>query len=113
STLLNIAEAGGKPSPAEGRHHFAIARGSALECAAALDAIRLLGGGEAALVQRGKDALGSVVAMLSKMCRSPAELSARSGGSSRPSACQGSESPAFRTGSPGAGTPSTSRSDVR
>src|SRR4051812_22357172 len=43
STLLNIAEAAGKPSPAEGRHHFAIARGSALECAAALDAVRLLG----------------------------------------------------------------------
>ena len=69
STLLNIAEAAGKPSPAEGRHHFAIARGSALECAAALEAIRLLGLAEDVVIERGKDVLVSVVAMLSKMCR--------------------------------------------
>jgi four helix bundle protein len=69
STLLNIAEAAGKPSPAEGRHHFAIARGSALECAAALDAIRLLGLAENEPIERGKDHLVAVVSMLSKMCR--------------------------------------------
>jgi len=113
STLLNIAEAAGKPSPAEGRHHFAIARGSALECAAALDAIRLLGVGEAELTQRGKDVLVSVVAMLSKMCRSPADLSASSAGSSRASAFRDSEAPTFRSGLPAVDTPSATRSDVR
>ena len=70
SIVLNIAEAAGKPSRAEGRHHFAIARGSALECGASLDAIRLLSLGDRAAVDSGKDILVSVVAMLSKLCRS-------------------------------------------
>ena len=113
STLLNIAEAAGKPSPAEGRHHFAIARGSALECAAALDAIRLLGLAENEPIERGKDALVSVVAMLSKMCRSPADLNAGAAGSSRVSACRDSEGRAFRNGSSGADTPSANQKDVR
>jgi four helix bundle protein len=113
STLLNIAEAAGKPSPAEGRHHFAIARGSALECAAALDAVLLLGIGEGVVVARGKDALVSVVSMLSKMCRAPGALSSSSVGSSRESAYRDSESPASHSGSRVAGTPSASRSDAR
>ena len=70
SVVLNIAEAAGKPSRAEGRHHFAIARGSALECGAAFDVIRLLSLGDRATVERGKSILVSVVAMLSKLCRS-------------------------------------------
>jgi four helix bundle protein len=70
SVVLNIAEAAGKPSRAEGRHHFAIARGSALECGAALDAVRLLSLGDKATVERGKSILVSVVSMLSKLCRS-------------------------------------------
>lgn len=70
SVVLNIAEATGKPSRAEGRHHFAIARGSALECGAALDAIRLLSLGDRGMVDRGKGLLVSIVAMLSRLCRS-------------------------------------------
>ncbi len=105
STLLNIAEAAGKPSPAEGRHHFAIARGSALECAAALDAVRLLGLAEEGPIAQGKDALVSVVSMLSKMCRAPTEISAGNAASSRASASPSSVAPVSRSGSRDAGTP--------
>jgi hypothetical protein len=38
--VLNIAEAAGKPTAGDNRKHFAIARGSALECGAALDTLR-------------------------------------------------------------------------
>ena len=39
SIPLNIAEAAGKVSPAEASHHYAIARGSSMECSAILDVI--------------------------------------------------------------------------
>ena len=42
SIILNIAEATGRTSRADNRRHFAIACGSALECAAVLDACRIL-----------------------------------------------------------------------
>jgi four helix bundle protein len=70
SVVLNIAEGAGKPSRAEGRHHFAIARGSALECGAAFDVMRLLALGDKVRIEKGKDLLVSVVAMLSRLCRS-------------------------------------------
>lgn len=69
SVVLNIAEAAGHPSPAKAQHHFAIARGSALECGAVLDTCRILNIGSQGLMPKGKDLLISVVAMLSKMCR--------------------------------------------
>ena len=69
SSVLNIAEAAGKPTPGENRRHFAIARGSALECGAALDTLRALGIGEVALLERGKGLLVDVVSMLTKLCR--------------------------------------------
>jgi four helix bundle protein len=43
STSLNIAEGTGRTSDVEQRRHCAIARGSAMECAAVLDACLVLG----------------------------------------------------------------------
>ena len=69
SSVLSIAEAAGKPTPGENKKHCGIARGSALECGAALDTLRVLGAGETLLVDRGKELLVDVVAMLTKLCR--------------------------------------------
>jgi four helix bundle protein len=69
SVVLNIAEAAGKPTPGENRKHFGISRGSALECGAALDTLRVLGVGEPPVIERGKCLLVDVVSMLTKLCR--------------------------------------------
>lgn len=69
SIVLNIAEGAGKPTPGENRKHFGIARGSALECGAGLDTLRVLGIAEIPLIERGKDLLVDVVSMLTKLCR--------------------------------------------
>jgi len=69
SIPLNIAEGSGKTSGPDQRRFYAIARGSAMECGAIVDAcaaLNLIG------TDRASDAneiLGSVVRMLSKMCR--------------------------------------------
>jgi four helix bundle protein len=68
SIPLNIAEASGKTGGADRSRFHAIARGSALECAAILDVLQLLGAAGAADVEQGKLLLSRVVAMLSKMC---------------------------------------------
>ena len=67
---LNIAEGSGKSTGPDQRRFYAIARGSAMECAAIVDACRAL---ELVLPAQAQDAdelLGPVVRMLSKMCRS-------------------------------------------
>jgi len=69
SVPLNIAEAAGHPSDAKRAHHYAIARGSALECGSALDVCRILKVGNLSLIPIGKEHLVAVVSMLSKMCR--------------------------------------------
>ena len=69
STVLNIAEAAGYPTKSKSRHHFSIARGSALECGAAIDVIGLATEMDKDLLTRGKEKLVPVVAMLSKMSR--------------------------------------------
>ena len=53
SVLLNIAEAAGRTGPADAARAYAIARGSAMETAAALHALQIL----------------RIVAMLTKLCR--------------------------------------------
>jgi four helix bundle protein len=68
SIPLNIAEAAGKTSAKDRAHFHAIARGSAMECGAILDVIRLLGMATDE-VDRGKELVGRTVCMLSKMCR--------------------------------------------
>jgi four helix bundle protein len=69
SIPLNIAEAAGKTSADERAHHHAIARGSAMECGAILDVVRLLGVAPEPEIARAKELLVRTVSMLSKMCR--------------------------------------------
>jgi len=69
SVPLNIAEAAGKVSPAEAAHHFAIARGSAMECGAILDVFRVSKLAVESDLQHGDILLVRVVSMLSKMYR--------------------------------------------
>jgi len=69
SIPLNIAEGAGRTGPADLRRHYAIARGSAMECAAILDACRILDLVEASRIEEGRALLERIVRMLSKMCR--------------------------------------------
>jgi four helix bundle protein len=69
SIPLNVAEASGKTSTADRARFYAIARGSAFECAAILDVLRILEVIPADTSRDGKLLLSRVVSMLSKMCR--------------------------------------------
>ena len=68
SVPLNIAEGSGKISPRDKRRFYAIARGSALECAAVIDVMRchdMITPGEA---KQLKQLLNEVAAILSAVC---------------------------------------------
>lgn len=67
SQPLNIAEGAGRTSRADVAKHYTYARGSAMECAAILDVMRLQGTLKPQRYDRGVDLLTSVVAMLTKM----------------------------------------------
>ena len=69
SVPLNIAEGSGRATEADASRHFAIARGSVMECAAVLDVIRVLGGLQEQPHQQAIGLLARLVAMLTKMCR--------------------------------------------
>ena len=69
SIPLNIAEGSGKPSRDASRFH-GIARGSALECAAVLDALEALGLATATDLVVSRELLERIVSMLTKMSRS-------------------------------------------
>ncbi|HMA07426.1 MAG TPA: four helix bundle protein [Ramlibacter sp.] len=69
SIPLNIAEAAGRTGPADAARAYAIARGSAMECAAVLDALLVLKLVGQQDHQRGCDLLARIVAMLTKLCR--------------------------------------------
>ena len=69
SIPLNIAEASGKTTPADRANFHAIARGSALECAAILDVLKLYGAVTADDIGNGQVLLSRIVAMPTKMCR--------------------------------------------
>jgi four helix bundle protein len=69
SIPLNMAEGAGKSIAGDQGRFFAIARGSAMECAAILDACLILELVEAGRVEQGKGLLERVVGMLTKMCR--------------------------------------------
>jgi four helix bundle protein len=69
SIVLNIAEGSGKTSGPDQRRFYAMARGSAMECGAIVDAcvsLNLVGQNTA---KDAEDLLSGVVQMLSKMCR--------------------------------------------
>ena len=67
SIPLNIAEGAGKASRQDSARFFAIARGSALECGAILDAFVVLGIESRQVTERGKVLLVAVVSMLTKL----------------------------------------------
>ena len=69
SIPLNIAEGAGKPTSPERRRYFGIARGSAMECGAVLDACSVLGFVDEQVLRAGKGLLVRIVSMLTKMCR--------------------------------------------
>ena len=67
SIPLNIAEGNGKTAEADRRRYFEIARGSALECAAIQDVLRIGNALEEKEHQRRKGHLDRIAAMLSKL----------------------------------------------
>lgn len=69
SIPLNIAEGVGKVSAPDRAHCHRIARGEAMESAAALDVVRLLQVVPTAELDRGKELLVRVVSMLTRMTR--------------------------------------------
>jgi four helix bundle protein len=68
---LNIAEGSGKGTmeDREARRFYAIARGSALECAAIIDALQALGFVRDNDANRPHELLGRMVSMLTRMAR--------------------------------------------
>ena len=69
SIPLNIAEGSGKTTGADQRRFYAMARGSAMECAAIVDACLALNLIAQAQAKEADGLLLSLVRMLSKMCR--------------------------------------------
>ena len=69
SVPLNIAEAAGRTSEADAARHYAIARGSAMECAAVADALLVLASVEPAEHAQAIELLGRIVSMLTRLCR--------------------------------------------
>jgi len=69
SIPLNIAEGAGEFSSTEKARFYRMAKRSATECAAILDVSRSLGLVDEAPLQRGRDLLLRIVAMLTKMAR--------------------------------------------
>lgn len=67
SIVANIAEAAGVRTSKERDRHLGIARGSAMECGALLEACRLRGHCSAEQLQNGKQLLVRVVSMLTRM----------------------------------------------
>jgi four helix bundle protein len=67
SIPLNIAEGNGRTTDADRHRFLAIARGSALECAAIQDVLEVCGAIQPDENQSGKDLLIRIVAMLTKM----------------------------------------------
>ncbi|WP_129356633.1 four helix bundle protein [Sorangium cellulosum] len=68
SVPLNIAEGSGKPAR-DARRFYAIARGSALECAAILDAFEALGLVTTQELVEPRELLERTVSMLTRMAR--------------------------------------------
>lgn len=69
SIVLNTAEAAGRRGPADRARFFAMARGSATECAAILDIVRARSLASVAVTSRGRSLLVRIVQMLTRLCQ--------------------------------------------
>jgi four helix bundle protein len=69
SVPLNIAEAAGRVSKPDCARHYAIARGSAMECAAIIDALHVLSVVDERERREAVELLTRVVGILTKLCR--------------------------------------------
>ena len=69
SIPVNIAEGVGRPNPGDRRGFYGIARGSAMECAAILDACRVIHAASDNSLSQGRALLFRIVSRLTKMCR--------------------------------------------
>jgi four helix bundle protein len=67
SIPLNIAEGAGRFTAPDRARHYAIARGSAMECSAALDSLAALRVIDEKTHQRGDELLERIVAMLTRL----------------------------------------------
>jgi four helix bundle protein len=70
SIVLNVAEGAGQRSRAQKRQHYNIARGSAMECAAIVDVIRIRGVADRIECLQARSLLVRIVQMLTKLDRS-------------------------------------------
>ena len=64
---FNIAEGAGKTSAADKKRFYSIARGSSLECAAILDAMKILELGSVEHIEHGKKLLEDIASMLTAL----------------------------------------------
>jgi len=69
SIPLNIAEGAGRFRKGEKVQFYAIARASAMECGAILDACKISKVVEESFIEEGKNLIVRIVSMLTKMCR--------------------------------------------
>jgi four helix bundle protein len=69
SIVLNIAEGAGRRGGADRARFFAIARGSATECAAILDIVRARSLAPPTVTTRGRSLLVRIVQMLTRLCQ--------------------------------------------
>ncbi len=65
---LNIAEAAGRDGSTEAARHYAMARGSAMECAAIMDSLRVLAVLDEPRHARVTDLIARTVGMLTRLC---------------------------------------------
>ena len=69
SIPLNVAEGAGRATGPDGARHYAIARGSAMECAAIVDAMQILELVNEDDHRQAVELLERIVAMTTKLCR--------------------------------------------
>ena len=70
SVVLNLAEGAGRRSRAEKRRFYVISRGSATECAAVVDVLRVRGLAPADECRRARTLVVRIIQMLTKLDRS-------------------------------------------